>query len=57
MFGLGKENFVNVYSNQDIYKTIKKGQKKLLKIKMTYNGPVEAPIKKDQDSCKIKSYL
>ncbi len=51
---LGKENFVNVYSNQDIYKTIKKGQKKLLKIKMTYNGPVEAPIKKDQVVAKLK---
>ena len=51
---LGKENFVNVYSNQDIYKTIKKGQKKLLKIKMTYDGPVEAPIKKDQIVAKLK---
>ncbi len=51
---LGKENFVNVYSNQDIYKIIKKGQKKLLKIKMTYDGPIEAPIKKDQIVAKLK---
>ena len=51
---LGRENFVNVYSNQDIYKIIKKGQKKLLKIKMTYDGPVEAPIKKDQIVAKLK---
>ncbi len=51
---LGKENFVKVYSKQDIYKTIKKGQKKLLKIKMTYDGPVEAPIKKDQIVAKLK---
>ena len=51
---LGKENFVKVYSNQNIYKTIKKGQKKLLKIKMTYDGPVEAPIKKDQIVAKLK---
>ena len=51
---LGKENFVNVYSNQDIYKTIKKGQKKLLKIKMIYDGPVEAPIEKDQIVAKLK---
>jgi len=51
---LGKDNFVKVYSNQDIYKTIKKGQKKLLKIKMTYDGPVEAPIKKDQIVAKLK---
>ena len=51
---LGKENFVNVYANQDIYKIIKKGQKKLLKIKMFYDGPVEAPIKKDQIVAKLK---
>ena len=51
---LGKENFVNVYANQDIYKIIKKGQKKLLKIKMIYDGPVEAPIKKDQIVAKLK---
>ena len=51
---LGKENFVKVYSNQNIYKTIKKGQKKLLEIKMTYDGPVEAPIKKDQIVAKLK---
>ena len=43
---LGKENFVNVYVQEDIYKTIKKAQK-LLKNSVNYNGPVEAPIKKD----------
>ena len=45
---LGKENTVDVYVNQDIYKTIKKGQKKRLKISINYTGPLEAPIKKDQ---------
>ena len=45
---LGKKNKVDVYTKEDIYKTIKKGQKKLLKIKVLYDGPVEAPIKKDQ---------
>tara|TARA_B100001093_G_scaffold130940_1_gene123503 strand:- start:6 stop:1157 length:1152 start_codon:yes stop_codon:yes gene_type:complete len=43
---LGKENSVNVYTNQDIYKTIKKAKKKLLKVSIKYNGPVEAPIYK-----------
>ena len=51
---LGKENFVKVYSDVDIYKTIKKGQKKKLKIKMLYDGPIEAPIKKDQIVAKLK---
>ena len=45
---LGKSQYVNVYVNEDIYKTVKKAKKKLLKVSMKYNGPVEAPIKKDQ---------
>ena len=51
---LGKENSVNVYVNEDIYKTIKKAQKKLLKISINYSGPIEAPIKKDQVVGKLK---
>ena len=45
---LGKEKTVGVYVKQDIYKTIKKAKKKLLKVKINYEGPVEAPVKKDQ---------
>ena len=45
---LGKEKKVSVYVNEDIYKTIKKAQKRLLKVSINYTGPVEAPIKKDQ---------
>ena len=45
---LGKEKQVSVYVNEDIYKTIKKAQKRLLKVSINYTGPVEAPIKKDQ---------
>ncbi len=45
---LGKEKEVNVYVNEDIYKTIKKAQKRLLKVSINYKGPVEAPIKKNQ---------
>ena len=44
---LGKEKQVSVYVNEDIYKTIKKAQKRLLKVSINYTGPVEAPIKKD----------
>ena len=51
---LGKSNEVKVYINEDIYKTIKKGQKKKLKIKMIYDGPVEAPIIKDQTLAKLR---
>ena len=51
---LGKENFVKVYINENIYKTIKKGQKKKLKAKVIYEGPIEAPIKKNQILAKLK---
>ncbi|MDC3391359.1 D-alanyl-D-alanine carboxypeptidase [Candidatus Pelagibacter sp.] len=51
---LGKNNEVKVYTKENIYKTIKKGQKKKLKVKMIYEGPVEAPINKDQVLAKLK---
>ena len=51
---LGKKDFVKVYTKEDIYKIIKKGKKKLLKVKMLYEGPVEAPISKDQVLAKLK---
>ena len=44
---LGKEKQVEVYVNEDIYKTIKKAKKRLLKVTLKYEGPIEAPIKKD----------
>ena len=51
---LGKDKTVKVYSKENIYKTIKKGQKKKLKAKVIYEGPIEAPIKKDQKLAKLK---
>ncbi len=51
---LGREESVDVYVNQDIFKTIKKAKKKLLKVKMIYKGPIEAPVKKDQIVGKLK---
>ena len=51
---LGKKDFVEVYPNEDIYKTIKKAKKKLLKVSVNYEGPIEAPIKKDQVLGKLR---
>ncbi len=51
---LGKESTVDVYTNEDIYKTIKKAKKKLLKVSVNYDGPIEAPINKDQKVAKLK---
>ncbi|MDA7573133.1 D-alanyl-D-alanine carboxypeptidase [Candidatus Pelagibacter sp.] len=50
----GKSNFVNAYVNKDIFKTIPKGRKKFLKVSITYNGPVHAPIKKDDILGKLR---
>ena len=51
---LGKKNSVDVYVKEDIYKTIKKAQKRKLKVSMNYSGPIEAPIKKNQVIGKLK---
>ena len=53
-YGLGKQNTVKVYTKENIYKIINKGQKKKIKAKVIYDGPVEAPIKKDQKLAKLK---
>ncbi len=44
---LGKKQQVDVYLNQNIYKTIPKAQKKYLKAEISYNGPIKAPINKN----------
>jgi len=44
---LGKQEQIDVYVKNDIYKTIPKARKRLLKVSLNYNGPVQAPIKKD----------
>ena len=51
---LGRDQYVKVYTEENIFKTVKKGQKKLLKVKIIYAGPVEAPIAKDQPLAKLK---
>ncbi len=51
---LGKKQQVDVHIKQDIYKTIKKAKKKLLKVALKYEGPIEAPIKKDQIVGKLR---
>ncbi len=45
---LGNKNKVKVYTKNNIFKTIPKARKKYLEAKIIYNGPIMAPIKKDQ---------
>jgi D-alanyl-D-alanine carboxypeptidase (penicillin-binding protein 5/6) len=51
---LGKDQQVDVYVKEDIYKTIKKAKKRLLKVTLKYNEPIEAPIKKDEIIGKLR---
>ena len=50
---LGQNDRVGVYSNSDIYKTIKKARFKKLEVKVIYDGPIEAPIKKGDIVAKL----
>ena len=50
----GKKNTIDVYVKTDIYKIIPKGRKKLLKVSIIYNGPIKAPIKKNDILGKLK---
>ena len=43
-----------IYLKEDIFKTIKKAKKKLLKVSVKYEGPIEAPIKKDEKIAILK---
>ena len=51
---LGKKDLVAVYAKKDIYKTIPKARKKFLKVSIIYDGPIQAPIKKDDILGKLK---
>ena len=54
---LGKKDKVKVYTKEDIYKTIPKRKKRYLKVKILYNGPIKAPIKKDDEVAKLTVYF
>ena len=46
---LGKKDFVNGIVKEDVYVTIGKKEIKKLKVTINYNGPIKAPIEKDQE--------
>ena len=53
---LGKKEKIEVHTKEDIYKTIPKARKKYLKGIIQYNGPILAPIKKDDIVGKFKVF-
>ena len=52
----GKEKTVEAYTKKDIYHTIPKAKKKYLKVKIEYNGPIKAPINKDEHIANLKVF-
>ena len=50
---LGQKDKISVHTSSDIYKTIKKARLKNLEVKILYDGPIEAPIKKDEKIAKL----
>ncbi len=50
---LGHKEKVAVHTETDIYKTIQKARIRNLEAKIIYNGPIEAPIKKDDKVAKL----
>ena len=52
----GKKDKINVYVKNDVYKTFQKAKKKYLKVEAIYNGPIQAPINKNDVLGKLKVY-
>ena len=50
----GKKKKVKAYISSDIYQTIPKAKKKYLKVTVNYEGPLEAPIEKNEVIGKMK---
>ena len=53
---LGKKNKVKTHFEKNIYKTIKKARLRNLKVELHYEGPLKAPIVKDQKVGEVMIY-
>jgi len=54
---LGKKNKVDVVVSEDIYFTVPKRKKNIIKAIIEYNGPIKAPIKKGEIIGKLNVYV
>jgi len=54
---LGKKNYVDVVSSEDLYLTIPKRKKNIIKAELVYNGPIEAPIEKNDKLAVLNVYV
>ena len=53
---LGKKDTVKTHLNNSVYKTIQKARLRNLKVILDYDGPIKAPITKDQKVGEVKIY-
>ena len=53
----GKKNTIKAHVNSNIYKTIPKAKKKYLKVYIAYQGPIAAPINKDDVVAKLNIFF
>ena len=53
---LGKKSTVKTHFDNNIYKTIKKARLRNLKVILNYDGPITAPISKNQKVGIVKIY-
>ena len=53
----GKKSNIDAYVENDIYTTIPKAKKKYLKVKILYDGPVAAPINKNEIIAKLNIFF
>ena len=53
----GKKKSVEGYINEDIFVTVPRRKKKNIKAFIEYNGPIKAPIQKNQKVAKLKIFM
>ena len=54
---LGKKNDIKGSTKEDIFLTFKKKEARNLKVFLKYNGPIKAPVYKDQKIANIEIYI
>ncbi len=54
---LGKKTDIKGITKEDIFLTLKKKEARNLKVFLKYNGPIKAPISKDQEIAKIEVFV
>jgi len=54
---LGKKNYIDGITKEDIFLTLKKKEARNLKVYLKYNGPLKAPIVKDQKIAEIEVFV